>query len=277
MASMVRLVTAADINPPKKSPSVKAFEDELGIVFGHGHKTLNYKAYSAVVEGSLLDAATKAVGDNPQVIVAGGTAAVEAVIAAENTAGSSVPIVMVGGAPPLNPPQRLTGLLISQLTIAQDHVKALLTAGATKIAVLYDDTAGSLSLDTFTKITTAPPPGGPFIPPGKLVKCPATTDAQINASNLGGADGFMLIPNAMFYENFKDVANLVDGKVAKILYPEREYKRWHANPHGVHVHGHSITQAFQRAAWYADSITSGDWVVGTASWPALINAPTDDT
>lgn len=283
MTSTVCLVTSAEINNPKKSPSVKAFEDELGIVFGHGHKVLDYKPFSAVIEGSLSAAATKAVNATPQVpqvIVAAGAAAAKAVIDAENAAippRSTVPIVMVGGAPPPGAPPWLTGLLINQLAIAQAHVTALFNAGATKIAVLYDDTAGSLSLDTFTKITTAPPyPGDPVIPPGKLVKCPASTVAQISAANLGGADGFMLIPNAMYYENFKVVANLVDTKVAKIYYPEREYKRWHTNTNGVRVHGHSISQAFQRAAWYADSVASGDWVVGT-NWPALTDAPTDDT
>jgi hypothetical protein len=105
-------------------------------------------------------------------------------------------------------------------------------------------------LDTYTKITTAPPPGKPYIPAGKLVSCP---------------------------ENFKDVANLVDGNVTTIYYPERDYKRWHAHPNGVRVHGHSIAIAFRHAAWYVDSITSGDWVVGTASWPALTDALTDAT
>jgi hypothetical protein len=270
MASIVRLVTLAHAN----TPTVKAFEDELKTVFGHGHKAPDYKAYSAVAEGSLSAAATKAVGDTPQVIVAGGTAAVVAVLAAENAAGSTAPIVMVGGAPPPNPPPRLTGFLINQLTIAQDHVTALL-AVATKIAVLYDNTPNSLSLDTYTKITTAG--ATPYIPAGQLVSCPATTDTQIQNSNLGGADGFMLIPNATYYEYYKDVAKLVDGNVTYIYYPEREYKRWHLNPNGVHVRGHSIPLAFRRAAWYADSITSGDWVVGSADWPALMNAPTDKT
>ena len=271
MASKVRLVTLANAN----TPSVKAFEDELTTLFGHGHKTLDYQAYSAVHEGSAAAAAKKAVDDNPQVIVAGGAAAVAAVIAAEDAAESTAPIVMVGGAPPPNPPPRLTGFLINQLTIAQAHVTALLPVAA-KIAVLFDNTPGSLSLDTYTKITTAAG-GGPYIPAGKLVSCPATTVAQIRASNLGGADGFMLIPNAMYYENFKDVANLVDGRVTTIYYPERDYKRWHAHPNGVRVHGHSIAIAFRHAAWYVDSITSGDWAVGSLSWPALTDALTDAT
>jgi hypothetical protein len=272
MAAIVRLVTLVD----KNAPTVKAFGDELTALFGNGHKTLDYKAYSAVAEGSPSAAAIKAVNDNPQVIVAGGTAAVVAVIAAENAATppSTAPIVMVGGAAPPSPPPRLTGFLINQLTIAQAHVTALL-AVATKIAVLYDNTAGSLSLDTFTKITTAG--ATPYIPAGQLVSCPASTDTQIQNSNLGGADGFMLIPNATYYEYYKDVVKLVDGQVTWIYYPEREYKRWHLNTNGVHVHGHSIPLAFRQAAWYADSITSGDWVVGGASFPKLMDALTDDT
>jgi hypothetical protein len=270
MASIVRLVTLADAN----TSTVKAFEDECKTVFGHGHKTLDYKAYSAVTLGSPSAAATMAVGDNPQVIVAGGTAAVAAVIAAQTTVGSTAPIVMVGGAPPPAPPPRLTGFLINQLTIAQAHVTALLPV-ANLIAVLYDNTAGSLSLDTFTKITT--PGATPYIPAANLQPLPAKTQNDIQTSNLNGADGFMLIPNAIYYKYFKDVANLVNGKVATIYYPEREYKRWHANPNGVHVRGHDIPSAFRRAAWYADSITSGDWVVGTASFPPLMDALTDDT
>jgi len=87
----------------------------------------------------------------------------------------------------------------------------------------------------------------------------------------------MMIPNATFYQFWKDVAQLVDGNVATIYYPERQYKRWHAHPNGVRVHGHSIAVAFRQAAWYADAITSGEWAVGTPSFPPLTEALTDDT
>lgn len=263
MASIVRLVTLAGTG----TPSVNAFADELTTVFGLGKKKqLDYKAYSAVVEGSLSTAAKKAVNDNPQVIVAGGVAAVAAVLTALK--GVLTPIVMVGGAAPSDPPPpNLTGFLINQKKIAQDHVKKLL-AVATKIAILHDNTSGTLSLATYTAITTG-------IPSAKLVSLPAKSDVHIRRSKLGGADGFMLIPNATYYQHSKDIAGLVDGNVNTIYYPEREYKRWHSkSTKGVYVHGHSIPLAFRRAAWYADSIASGDWA---SRLPPLTEAPTDDT
>jgi len=76
MAAIVRVVTLANAN----TETVRAFKDELDTLFGHGHRVLDYKVYSAVTEGSPSAAAAKAVGDNPQVIIAGGAAAVAAVI-----------------------------------------------------------------------------------------------------------------------------------------------------------------------------------------------------
>ena len=180
---------------------------------------------------------------------------------------------MVGGAPPHRPPN-LTGFLLNDTEIAQDHVQALLPV-ANMIAVLYDPT-NTPSATTYTAITT---PGlTPFIPANRLIPLQATTYSDIRGLNLGAANGFMLLPNATYYEYFKDIVRLVDGNVATIYYPEREYKRQHRNrTTGVHVHGHSIPLAYRRAALYVDSISSGEYVVGTPSFPPLTEAITDDT
>ena len=68
----------------------------------------------------------------------------------------------------------------------------------------------------------------------------------------------MIIPNAMYYNFFDDIAKFVDNKGLSVIYfPEQEYKQVMTNQTGVWVHGHDIQSTFRRAANYVDQILKG--------------------
>lgn len=70
----------------------------------------------------------------------------------------------------------------------------------------------------------------------------------------------MLLPNAVFYEVRQSIAHTVEGHNSPVqfsIYPEREYKKAHANPNNKSVHGHHIPITFRRAALFVDSLLDG--------------------
>ena len=78
--------------------------------------------------------------------------------------------------------------------------------------------------------------------------------------------GFMLIPNAMYYNHCDDIAAYVEGKTTggafvSVYYPEREYKKAHSDATYiatyVKVYGFNIPLTYRRAAQYVDQILDG--------------------
>lgn len=259
---IVRLVSPAD---PAKTNSIAAFKDELVPVLGYPASVL--KVYSATDPGSnLTKAAQSAVNDSPDVIVVGGSLAASIVLA---KAPSTTVIIMVGGAAP-STGNNITGFLMNAQDIAKDHAKLLVNTAKT-ITVIYDSN-NPPSANAYANGVV------PIIP--KAMRNPISATTYDDIKNLDGTqftDGLMLIPNATFYQYFKEIVRKIDGNpnVKQVYYPEREYKHAHTtSKKGVQVHGHNIPLTFRMAANYVDSVLNNDFAVG--SLPDWKEAVTDD-
>jgi hypothetical protein len=268
------LVTPADPTN-KKHPSQDSFEKLLKKL---GGSSIDYKAYYGNYDtNTLKDAANNAVTDaynavngSPKqsaVIVASGTMAatiVQDITIKQNLTGT-IPIVQaVGGSVPINRQQNLTGFLIDALGTAQSQL-ALLNA---PVAVLFDDIPGSPSTDVYSQLDQT-----------KVTPLTARVPGDLTKVNLPtGVNGFMLLPNAMFFNHCDDVVKIVDGKTLAgggplpIYYPEREYKAAHKQPNGVKVLGHHVLMTYRLAATFVDSILNGDLQIPL---PALAGAIPD--
>jgi hypothetical protein len=254
---VVRLVTPAD--PNKKHQSQDSFEKVLKKLVG---SSLDYKAYYGKYDtATLTEAANEAVADayaavtagQPAVIVAAGTMAATILqdITIKEGVTATIPIIQaVGGSIPTNRQQNLTGFIIDALKTAQDQLAAL----NAPVAVLFDDTPGSPSNNIYSQLDQTKVTPLTARAPGDLAK----------VSLPAGANGFMLLPNAMFYNHCDDVVKIVDGKKQAnggplpIYYPEREYKQAHKNKNGVTVLGHHVALTYRLAATFVDSILNGD-------------------
>jgi hypothetical protein len=256
---VVRLVTPADSTD--KNPSQKSFEKLLKKLLG---STIDYKpCYGKYDTATLMQVANNAVAaanaaveaGQPAVIVAAGTLAATIVqdITINQGLTATIPIIQaVGGSVPANRQPNLTGFIIDAARIAQDQLAALPNA---PVAVLYDDTPGNPSNAIYG-----------LLDPLKVTPLPARTPGDLAKVTLpAGTNGFMLLPNAMFYNHCDDVVKIVDGKTAAvggplpIYYPEREYKQAHKiSKSGVKVLGHHVAFTYRLAATYVDSILNGD-------------------
>jgi hypothetical protein len=136
------------------------------------------------------------------------------------------------------------------------------------VAVLYDDTPGNPSNNIYAQLDQT-----------KVTPLTARIPSDLgNVSLPASANGFMLLPNAMFFNHCDDVVKIVDGKQSAsggplpIYYPEREYKQAHKNPNGVTVIGHHVALTYRLAAIFVDSILTGGLQIPL---PALAGAIPD--
>jgi hypothetical protein len=249
---VVRLVTPAD--PNKKHPSQDSFEKLLKKL---GGSSIDYKAYYGKYDTkTLTDAANSAVNGVPSqsaVIVAAGTMAatiLQDITIQQNLTGTISIVLAVGGSVPTNRQQNLTGFLIDATETAKSQL-ALMNA---PVAVLFDDTPGSPSNNVYSQLDQT-----------KVIPLTARTPSDLTKVNLpAGVNGFMLLPNAMFFNHCDDVVKIVDGKTLAgggplpIYYPEREYKAAHQHKNGVTVLGHHVSLTYRLAATFVDSILNGD-------------------
>jgi len=269
---VVRLVTPADATD--KKPSQDSFEKLLKKLFG---SSIDYKAcYGKYDTATLTQAANDAVTDAyaavdgglPAVIVAAGTMAAGILqeITIQKNLTTAIPIIQaVGGSVPNKRQPNLTGFIIDAAGTAQAQL-ALLNA---PVAVLYDDTPGNPSNSIYGQLDQT-----------KVIPLTARTPGDLPKVNLpANANGFMLLPNAMFYNHCSKVVKIVDGKTVAgggplpIYYPEREYKEAHKiTTAGVTVLGHHVAFTYRLAATYVDSIISGDLQIPL---PALAGAIPD--
>jgi hypothetical protein len=253
---VVRLVTPAD--PDKKHPSQDSFEKLLKKLLG---SSIDYKpcygkydttTLTAAANGAVTDAYNAVNAGQPAVIVAAGTLAASIVqdITSSQNLTATIPIILaVGGSVPTNRQQNLTGFLID----ATETAKSQLALMNGPVAVLFDDTPGSPSNNVYSQLDQT-----------KVIPLTARTPSDLTKVTLpAGVNGFMLLPNAMFYNNCDDVVKIVDGKLAgggplPIYYPEREYKAAHKHKNGVTVLGHHVALTYRLAATFVDSILGGD-------------------
>jgi hypothetical protein len=70
------------------------------------------------------------------------------------------------------------------------------------VAVLFDDTPGSPSNNVYSQLDQT-----------KVIPLTARTPSDLTKVSLpAGVNGFMLLPNAMFFNHCDDVVKIVDGK-----------------------------------------------------------------
>lgn len=254
------------------SKGINALQNELEDALGWGGVGgWNFTVYSVVDTGlPLATCASNAVGGNPDVIVTCGTMATNAVLPLTTT----IPIIQgLGGALPTrsltNPQFNVTGFVIDAQQISQAHFAKLATNHAT-VTVLYDGT-NAPSNDAYTALQAyknAYFPGVTINPININNQYPITPN-QLNNIQVS----FMLIPNANFHhlQNRRVIAQAVGAIPA--IYPEREYKKEHANKRGIMVHGHNVAATYRLAGSYADSILDG--TMNASSLPPFKEAVTD--
>ena len=255
---VVRLVTPAD-PADKRHPSQDAFEKLLKKLMSSIDYAVCYGKYNTDTLTQAADDAVTAAyaavdGGRPAVIVAAGTmaAAILQDITSKQKLTTTIPIIQaVGGSVPTNRQPNLTGFIIDAAGTAQAQLAKL----NAPVAVLYDDTPGNPSNNIYGQLDQT-----------KVKPLTARIPGDLGNVNLpADANGFMLLPNAMFYNNCDKVVKIVEGKTLPgggplpVYYPEREYKQAHKKPAaGVTVLGHHVALTYRLAATFVDSILSGD-------------------
>ena len=246
--------------------SIVAFQDELLNNLGW-FGSIDFFVHAANNDpANLQAAANKAVADAqaaltgpqaaPAAVVAGGVQATSCLqTAVQNSAGPVVPIIQaVGGAVPPNLQNYVTGFKINALATAEYHLDHV---PSQTVTVLYDDTAGTPSLKNFTDLVTY------NAGRKQITGLPASTPQMLkNLDPTKRTTGFMLIPNAMYYNHCDDIAAYVDGQSVggtpvQVFYPEREYKKAHTHTATVKVWGYNIPLTYRLAAQYVDKILDG--------------------
>jgi hypothetical protein len=246
----VRVVTPTDPH----TQSIVAFEAELAskgwIIAGPG-QNIDYKVYPASDTNSNLQGWAQQAYQDAQaainnhlraVLVACGSMA--AALLQDKT--STIPIIQtLGGEVPHNRQSNMTGFTKDAELVARHHLNKLLGAGKA-VTVLFDDTndPSRYIYNNLAAIYPNPPNNVTWLAisdPGKFATPPVLTD------------GFMVISNAMYYNNIRAIVDMVDGKKVggnpiEIYYPEKEFKDAHGVTAGVHVHGHKVKRAFIKAA-----------------------------
>jgi hypothetical protein len=272
----VRLVTVGRRKEVHRS--IAAFQDELLNNLGW-NGSIDYLVHGANNDTTKLQAvADKAVADAqaalnaaqpaPAAVVAGGVQATSCLQhAVQASGGTPVPIIQaVGGAEPANLQAYVTGFKINALATAKYHLEHL----PQTITVLYDDTPNTPSLAVYNDLVAY---NRTLIAPKDITPLTARTPHALRTldQDLLKA-GFMLIPNAMFYNHCDDIADYVDGKNVSVYYPEREYKKAHTHPANVKVYGYNIQLTYRLAAQYVDKILDGSTV---AQLGGFLDAVTD--
>ena len=243
---LVRLVTPA-AQGNRHHNSQNAFEDELLNVLSWRGKLDYHARYGSHDDQNLKNIARQAakeaqdaVDDHQRAaIVTGGTKATAAVQAWTTT----IPIIQAAGGAG-STQTNVTGFTINAQDIAQYHLNQL----PPTVAIMYDPTNNDVynQLDKSNKQIS------------RLYATVPNDLTTLDGSKLTAGGGFMIIPNAMYYNFFDDIAKFVDNKGLSVIYfPEQEYKQVMTNQTGVWVHGHDIQSTFRRAANYVDQILKG--------------------
>lgn len=261
MAMMkVRLVTPTRRN----TPSITAFEDELLNYFGWG-EDLDYDVYAANddLTGALPTLVNKAATETPapDVIVSAGLMATNLLRTA--TSVNLIPVIQAAGGDAPTPQANITGFKLNALTTANNHLKTFKGAGRT-VTVLYNDN-NTTSANVYSSLT---------VPHNVTLNAPLRIHDPTALAPLPGAiDGFMVIPDAMFYKYHRKVAAMVEGKASQICYPERQFKNAHESKVHVKVIGYHVPATFRLAAGYVNRILNGDTV---ATLPGFADAVADN-
>ncbi len=247
---IVRVVTPTS---PTAS-SIAAFQDQLTSPDKDGWDNLDYDVCSANDDNANLEtAAINASSAVPDVILADGSYAAD--LLQKYVQGSTCKIVMVGGVVPDPVPANLTGFSINSNMIALYHLNKM----PKETTVLYDPN-NVPSCKIFQNVKDAAKPKSI-----NLTELKITDPGDFNEDNKPETEGFMLIPNAMFYYYCTEIAGMVDDNtdVKLVYYPEREYKDAHKkHKNKAKVHGHAIPEIFRAAADLVSDILHDKYAIG---------------
>jgi hypothetical protein len=244
-----------------------AFQDEIGRL----NAPATFTPYPAGDYGNdLSKAAHQAFVDvnaNGGVLVAAGAKAA-GLLQNETTANPDIPIILAfGGEVPDNAGSNMTGFIGNTIKAARHHLKRLKHKGHA-VTVMHDPDANNEATQKVLKALKAADP--------TLTPLPKAPDhiATLKSASLTTA-GFMLIPNAGYYENYKTIVDAVDGAnvVKMAYYPEIEYLRHHKRKI-ANVHGHNVPLTFRLAANWVNHLLHKDWDVN--SMPDFAEAITED-
>lgn len=262
----LRLLTPVAEEDPH--PGIDAFTDEI-LDKLDWRDELDYwpPLWSNNDDQTLQNNATAAKGANADVLVADGSRATDLLL----QGNPNIPVIQAVGGKNYNDPgpapANLTGFHIDALATAKQQLASLPTQ---RVTVLYDH-YNPPSQPLYDDLATWNNLAGPH---KNLIPLDIHDLDTFAANQIDGS--FMLIPNAMFFNNAAIIArevrtNLRNHGNAHAVYPEREYKKAHG--HGkkqrAHVIGHHITFTFRQAAHLANKILLAQPV------PAFGEADTD--
>jgi hypothetical protein len=211
-----------------------------------------------------LEQALIADQDDVGVLVAAGTKA--AGILQDKT--TDFPIILaLGGEAPSNAAgnNNLTGFVQDCVQIGKDHLTKHKQKGHT-VTLLWDkDKDNQASQDVYKELIK--------IVPAKDLN--QLTLPELSADKI--TEGFMLIPNATYYENSDLIARVVDlsTHVKEAYYPEIEYWRFHKQKQKAKVHGHSVELTYRQAANWVDYLLKEIWSIDDGL-PQFTPAITED-
>ena len=246
---------------PEESDATPAF-----IAFRKGLQDLGYVEGKSVVldfrlakgHNEVLGNLAKELAQIPvDVIVAGGTTAVRAAAGATH----QIPIIQGAGgdlvaaglaASFARPGGNITGFTIRTDEPSGKRLELLKRAfpSITRVAVILDPTS-VVTERQFRATERAAATLGI-----RLTKLPVSTPeelAALDAHALADADGFVVLPSAMFWNRRATIIALAASARKPAIYPEREY----AEDGGLATYGANIPDTFRRAAGYVNQILRG--------------------
>jgi hypothetical protein len=244
--AFVGLVTAAD----KSSPSVQAFKDE-GNKIGWAPGTVQLYGPSPS-EIQMAHDDVKAVGG--VLVAAGQQTAFD--VQAKTPPTDKIPIIVAyAGAVPDNADTNMMGFIGDSVTVATNHLGLLKKAGLA-VTVMYDPSAHNKMTQKVLKALTNFT-GLPIRPADMEDMTAAQLAAQLNTT------GFMLIPNATYFEYAKVISDAVDSAdaVTMAYYPEAEYWRQHQSKGKAHLSGFNVPLTYRLAAGWVDNFFTGTYSI----------------
>jgi hypothetical protein len=174
------------------------------------------------------------------------------------TEAKPIPIIVAyAGAVPDNADTNMMGLIGDCVTVATSHL-GLLKKAKLAVTVMYDPGAHNKVTQKVLKALTNVTPL-PIRPVDMQNITAAHLATQLNTP------GFMLIPNAVYFEYASVISDAIDsaGAVTTAYYPEVEYWRHHQNKGKANLFGFNVPLTYRLAATWADNFLSGYWNLDT--------------
>ena len=173
---------------------------------------------------------------------------------------TQIPIILAyGGEKPSNAAKNMTGFVGSCVDVGKYHLKKLKDDNQLQVTVMYDpDNSNHATQNVLNALKQ-------FTPLPKTFADLSNQTAAELATELT-TSGFMLIPNAFYYQNAELISDAVENanQVQMAYYPEVEYWRNHKKRKGIaKVYGHNVPLTYRLAASWVDNLLNGYWTIDT--------------